>query len=79
MPMKLREEHRQILYDYAGRLMRQGHSNQQVQARLHAWGVPAQQAQVLTQQMRSQFHEDPPPRPSIRALWQYLIQYWSGR
>ncbi|WP_375436081.1 hypothetical protein [uncultured Hymenobacter sp.] len=79
--MELREENQQARYDYVGRLMRRGLSDKQVQARLQAKGLAAQQAQILTHHMRSQFREGSPPREASRALalWQYVCQYWPRR
>ena len=76
--METSNEKVQELYDYAGALMRQGQSNKQVQARLQASGLPAQQAAILTHQMRSQFREGPQPRVRSRSLWFWppLYRYW---
>lgn len=68
--MALREETPQVLYDYAGQLMRQGQSNRQVRRQLQAKGLTVQQAAVLTQQMRSQFREGFPPQNWLLAFWQ---------
>ena len=72
--MDLINENRQAPYDFAGQLMRQGQSNKQVQGQLQAKGLTAQQAAILTHQMRSQFREGCSPQNRLLTFWQQLYR-----